>query len=342
GSNSSAGGVGDLALSGVISGTSTSFTKIGAGILTLSGTNSMTGSWLVNEGTLSVSSFGNNTNSQPITLGASSTSGKLLYRSTGAGGTTTTVLTVAAGGGSIEHNSTSGLTFSQNATLNGTLTTNCSALAGNLTFSGVLSGNGGLTVNSTNTGETILSGANTYIGTTTITAGTLRLNAADRISNSSNLVLGGGTFSTGATTGNSETVGTLQLTGDATIALGTGSHTINFSASNSTAWTAGKTLTITGWTGTASGGTAGRIYFGSSGSGLTQSQLDAINFTGQQPGAQIISGTGEIVPNFTVTITSSQSGDWNSTSTWVGGVVPATIDNVVIAAGHTVNVTADA
>jgi len=342
GSNSSAGGAGDLTLSGAISGTSTSFTKIGAGTLTLSGTNSMTGSWLVNEGTLSVSSFGNNTNSQPITLGASSTSGKFLYRSTGAGGTTTTVLTVAVGGGSIEHNSTSGLTFSQNATLNGTLTTNCSALAGNLTFSGVLSGNGGLTVNSTNTGETILSGANTYIGATTITAGTLRLNAADRISNSSNLVLNGGTFSTGATAGFAETVGTLQLTENSTILLGTGSHNLNFSASNSTAWTAGKTLTITGWTGTASGGTAGRIYVGSSGSGLTQAQLDAINFTGQQPGAQIISGTGEIVPNFTVTITSAQSGDWNSTSTWVGGAVPDSIDNVVIAAGHTVTVTAGA
>jgi hypothetical protein len=342
GSNSSVGGLGDLTLSGAISGTSTSFTKIGAGLLTLSGTNSMTGSWLVNEGTLSVSSFGNNTNSQPITLGASSTSGKLLYRSTGAGGTTTTVLTVAAGGGSIEHNSTSGLTFSQNATLNGTLTTNCSALAGNLTFSGVLSGNGGLTVNSTNTGETILSGANTYIGATTITAGTLRLNAADRISNSSNLVLNGGTFSTGATAGFAETVGTLQLTENSTILLGTGSHNLNFSASNSTAWTAGKTLTITGWTGTASGGTAGRIYVGSSGTGLTQAQLDAINFTGQQPGAQIISGTGEIVPNFTITITSNTSGNWNSTSTWVGGVVPAAIDNVVIAAGHTITVTADA
>lgn len=342
GSNSSVGGAGDLTLSGAISGTSTSFTKIGAGILTLSGTNSMTGSWLVNEGTLSVSSFGNNTNSQPITLGASSTSGKLLYRSTGAGGATTTVLTVAAGGGSIEHNSTSGLTFSQNATLNGTLTTNCSALAGNLTFSGVLSGNGGLTVNSTNTGETILSGANTYIGATTISAGTLRINAANRISNSSNLVLGGGTFSTGVTTGNSETLGTIQLTENSTILLGTGSHNLNFSASNSTAWTAGKTLTITGWTGTATGGTAGRIYVGSSGSGLTQAQLDAINFTGQQPGAQIISGTGEIVPNFTVTITSAQSGNWNSTSTWVGGLVPGSIDNVVIAAGHTVTVTADA
>jgi hypothetical protein len=342
GSDASVGGAGDLTLSGAISGTSTSFTKIGAGTLTLSGTNTMTGSWLVNEGTLSVSSFTHNTNSQPVTLGASSTSGKFLYQSTGAGGTTTTVLTVAAGGGSIEQNSTYDLVFSQNATLNGTLTTNCSAIAGNLTFSGILSGNGGLTVSSTNTGVTILAGANTYLGSTTITAGTLRLNAADRISNSSNLVLSGGTFSTGATTGKSETVGTLQLTENSTIALGTGTHTINFSASNLTAWTAGKTLTITGWTGTASGGTAGRIYVGSSSSGLTQAQLDAITFSGAaNSGAEILS-TGEIIPVYSATITSSSSGNWNSTSTWVGGIVPTSVDNVIIAATHTVTVTSDA
>jgi hypothetical protein len=39
------------------------------------------------------------------------------------------------------------------------------------------------------------------------------------------------------------------------------------------------------------------------------------------------------------TITSNQSGDWNVTSTWVGGSIPATDDLVVIAHGHKVNVT---
>ena len=36
------------------------------------------------------------------------------------------------------------------------------------------------------------------------------------------------------------------------------------------------------------------------------------------------------------TITSNQSGDWDATSTWVGGSVPAADDSVVIAHGHKV------
>ena len=45
---------------------------------------------------------------------------------------------------------------------------------------------------------------------------------------------------------------------------------------------------------------------------------------------------------FFATKTSNQSGAWNVGSTWVGGVVPASGDTVVIANTHTVTLSADA
>ncbi len=133
-----------LTISGNIDGAQ-SLTKVGAGLLVLSGTNTWTGATIVNAGTLR--------------LGAAT-------------GVPTTVLTV--NGGTFDLN---GFSKTMN-TLSGTggaITLGAGALTVNQlaagTFAGVISGTGSLT--KSGAGTLTLTGANTYSGGTTVSAGTL-------------------------------------------------------------------------------------------------------------------------------------------------------------------------
>ncbi len=119
-------------------------------------------------------------------------------------------------------------------------------IVGNFSMSG--SATATPTVALTVTGNTTLSGTSI-----------LTLGANNILSDAGAVILNGGTLKTGTTTGFSETVGTLNLSDNSTIALGTGIHSLTFAASNGISWTSGKMLTITGWTGGYDGtsGTAG-------------------------------------------------------------------------------------
>jgi hypothetical protein len=109
------------------------------------------------------------------------------------------------------------------------------------------------------------------------------------------MVLNGGTFSTGSSTGFTETLDTLTLSSNSTLNLGTGSHQVTFADSSSTTWASGAILTIDGWTGLAGGsGTQGQIYFTTM--GLTSTQLSQITFTGFGTGAMFVGSTDEITP----------------------------------------------
>ena len=179
-----------------------------------------------------------------------------------------------------------------------TLTSN---IAGTSTYSGINSGAGAFT--KTGTGSLTLSGANTYTGTTTLTAGTLALGATGVISNSSNLVMNGGTLSTG---GYSETMGTLTMSANSTLALGAGVHSINFSASDGTTWTGGALLKVTGWTGgyNSTSGTAGKLYTGNS-EELSAGKVAQVFFmhpTSSMPYTASQLSDGEILPTSTLPV----------------------------------------
>ena len=87
-------------------------------------------------------------------------------------------------------------------------------------FSGVISGTGGLI--KAGGGTQVLTGANTYTGTTTLEAGDLTLSGGSAIANTGAVVVNGGVLALA----NSETIGALSGTGGA-VQLGSNSLTVN-------------------------------------------------------------------------------------------------------------------
>lgn len=164
----------------------------------------------------------------------------------------------------------------------------------------IQNGSGSISVVKTGTGTQEFSGANTYTGNTTISAGILALGVANAIKSSSRVIMNGGTL---ASKNFSQTLGTLNLTGNSSIDLGsanTGAK-IAFAASNAIAWTPSDTLSILNWNGSISGGGLDQLLVGTSGSGLTAAQLAEIQFVdpfglaaGDYSATQL--STGELVP----------------------------------------------
>ncbi|MEI8195816.1 MAG: autotransporter-associated beta strand repeat-containing protein [Phycisphaerae bacterium] len=180
-----------VGISGVISnanGTTSGFTKIGIGTLTLSGTNTYTGGTLIDGGVLTInadSGLGN---------APASTATNLTFDG-GTGGTLRT-------GGSMTLNANRNVLLTASAFFD--------TQSYILTIPGTISGTGSLT--KVGTGSLVLSGTNTYSGSTTVSGGTLDLSSDGALGNSTTLTIADGATVKVDTTGPLQ-VTTLNITG---------------------------------------------------------------------------------------------------------------------------------
>jgi autotransporter-associated beta strand protein len=134
---------------------------------------------------------------------------------------------------------------------------------------------------------------NNYTGTTTLTAGTLRLGASGVIPDTSGLIFNGGTLET---SGFNETASTLTLLANSALDFGN-AGTVSLADSSASVWTSGAILQLLQYNGTASA----TQFFVGSGATLSLDQLAAIDFvnpagfdTGIYDAQQL--STGEVVP----------------------------------------------
>lgn len=267
--------------------------KQGLGTLVLTGTaNSYTGSTSIgtsgqSSGVLEVtklangglaSSIGNSSNASGNLVFGGTTTGTLRY--VGAGDSTDRRFLIGGVGAIFDASGTGALNFTNTAAV----TYASAGTARTVTFKGdhtgdntmaaafADSGAGKISFAKDGAGTWVLSGANTNTGDTTVTQGVLALGAADRLSDTSGLVMNGGTF---ATRGFNETLGLLTLSASSIIDLGAGASALVFADSSGVAWTASIGLSFTNFT-----PGVDSIRIGSTAGGLTGDQLAQITLNG--------------------------------------------------------------
>jgi autotransporter-associated beta strand protein len=261
---------------------------IGGGVLNITGTtNNYTGNTTISNGTLRISTLANSNTTSPIGVNNNVTLAGTAA-STNANSSTTAVMDYTGG------NVTTDRAFVMD---NGGGTINMATAATEMTLTGSASGTGKLIVGE---GTLILNGSSNAFapGSIQVDSGaTLQLAANNQIGDSTGLILNGGTFRVGtASTGFSDTLGTLTLSASSTIDLGawsTGLRTLTFANSSAITWSG--TLTITNWQGVAlQSSDVAEIIFGTG--GLTSTQLGQVYWANQNINGGTLIGGGELVP----------------------------------------------
>jgi len=174
-------------------------------------------------------------------------------------------------------------TFSGTITVSNTLQLLSVTSGTNALFiTGGITGPGGVT--KTGTGTVFFAAANAYTGLTTVAAGTLRLGASERIDDASPLRLSGGVL---ALAGFSETMGPLDVDGDAVIDFG-GSGSLTLADSAARSWS-GK-LVLHDWKRGAT-----HMYVGTT-ANLSKAQLATVTSPSGQNAAQLDDGEVILLP----------------------------------------------
>jgi autotransporter-associated beta strand protein len=281
------------------SATSVALTKNGSGTLTLSGANTYTGITTISGGEISI-----NADTRLGTAPVSATQGHLLLD----GGTLHTVATFTL-------SANRGITLGSSG---GTISIYTGGITRTLTYGGIIDGPGALTKAGqlTGNGILILSGVNSYLGATTVSAGTLRLGAAGVIPDASALTVGSST--TFDLAGFSETVGSLA-----------GAGTVTSSAAGTPTLTAGDDNTSTTFSGTIQNGSATSVALTKNGTG-TLTLTGANTYTGE---TSISAGTLSIGAGSTTGAISNSSNVTNNAALIVNRSNAYTYSGVISGTG---------